>query len=103
MRADIQPYVPVVWIVSQNRASRHSLEQVSPSIVEGTYTPSVPPEVQTPEEANGSGVHLQQTLARHPAHGLSEKAHQAHLPLTSAATGRSRPDCTSTSHWPRVT
>ena len=63
LRADVQPYVPVVRIISQYRASLHSLEKVSPSIVEGTYTPSAPPEFQTPGEANGSGAHLEQTLA----------------------------------------
>ncbi|KAI0691294.1 hypothetical protein C8T65DRAFT_670579 [Cerioporus squamosus] len=51
MRANIQPYVPVVRIISQYQASLHSLEKVPPSLAAGTQSPSVSTsDVRTPAE-----------------------------------------------------
>ncbi|RPD67557.1 hypothetical protein L226DRAFT_566248 [Lentinus tigrinus ALCF2SS1-7] len=56
LRTNVQPYVPVVRIISQYRTSLHSLEKIPPSPVEGTQSPSVStPDVRTPRaDTDGS-------------------------------------------------
>ncbi|TFK85460.1 hypothetical protein K466DRAFT_664486 [Polyporus arcularius HHB13444] len=76
MRANVQPYVPVVRFVSQYRASLHSLNKVPPSLAAGTQSPSV----------STSDV---RTSAAEPARGPRERTGGSHL---FSQTPRSKPE-----------
>ncbi len=66
MRANVQPYVPVVRMISQYRASLYSLDKVPPSLAAGTQSPSV----------YTSDV---DTSATEPARGPRERTGGSHL------------------------